>query len=81
MPTKIEEYSLYSPGSLVVSAKELFSAHHFDGDNDADKTIPEGTVGLIVEGPNPERRRQYYVRFLRDMAWWVNDGEILPYLR
>ena len=82
MPTKTKEYSLYEPGRLVTSRLDLYSAAPIDGDagEDNPNRIPYGTVGVILKAPTEEREHQYQVQFLNNITWWVNAGEIEPYL-
>ena len=51
MPTKTHEYSLYTPGRLVMSRKDLYSSSPIDGDNGNDEPgrVPLGTVGMILQ--------------------------------
>ena len=83
MPTKIEEYSLYAPGRLVMSRKDLYSSTSVDGDNGNDEPsrVATGTVGMIIQGPNTERQAQYQVQFVKNIVWWVNTAEIEPYIK
>ena len=75
MPIKMtKEYSLFSPGKLVVAAKDLHST------DDAPYLIELGSLGLILRGPNSRRSGEYLVQFLTNVNWWVRGEEIKPYL-
>jgi hypothetical protein len=82
MPTKISESSLFSRGKLVQSCQDLYSTSPIDGDGGDDERgiVRCGTVGIILDGPTPERQRQYEVQFLKNIVWWVNASEIEPFL-
>jgi len=80
MLIKIREYSLFAPGCLVMCSKALYSSSPIDGDKGSETRINPGTVGMILQGPNDERTAQYQVQFLNNIVWWVNAGEIEPYL-
>mgnify|MGYP003117293147 CR=1 FL=1 len=74
MPTKTREYSLYTPGNLVVTRKEIYSY-------DPHGKIDGGTVGMILTGPNSDYREHCQVHFVGFAEpWWVNFSEIEPYL-
>jgi hypothetical protein len=82
MPTKTKEYSLFSPGRLVTSTKDLFSTIPTDDPDTSDnQSVRSGTLGMIMEGPNEERRGQYRIQFLKNVVWWVNGSEIEPYIK
>ena len=73
MPTKVREYSMYAPGSLVRSTQAIYST-------DPTGRIPLGTVGTILRGPEQGYENHCQVQFvsLHD-PWWVNYNEIEPY--
>jgi hypothetical protein len=73
MPIKTSESSMYTPGKLIVASERLQTAGEVD-------FVEEGTVGLILEGPNPERSDQYRIQFLNGITWWVLGKEIEPHL-
>jgi len=79
MPTKVKEYSLFSPGKLVQCVSDIYSSSPIDGDGG--NRINGGTVGLIITGPSPDLgfKNQYQVQFLNNIVWWVNANEIEPY--
>jgi|21_taG_2_1085346.scaffolds.fasta_scaffold120608_2 hypothetical protein len=74
MPTKVEEYSLFAPGKLVKTRKEIYSVN-------PEGRIPQGTIGTILCGPRGGYTSHCQVHFV-SMAepWWVNFGEIEPHL-
>ena len=74
MPTKVTEYSMYSPGKLVIATKDLYSSEE-------SYIVSEGTVGMIMNGPNDQYQKHYRVQFLNNIEWWVNLTEIEPYLK
>jgi|TARA_R110000823_G_C15855171_1_gene492614 hypothetical protein len=80
MPTRATEYSLYTPGKLITSTKDIYNSSPIDGDAGNDSFVACGTVGMIVQGPTEERRKQYLVQFVRNIVWWVNASEIEPYI-
>jgi len=80
MPTKTKEYSVFAPGNLVTCAKDLYSSTPIGGSGGSENQVVYGTVGLIICGPNSERRAQYQVQFLNNVTWWVNHNEIEPYI-
>jgi hypothetical protein len=80
MPPKIKEYSMYAPGRLIKSTTDLYNSAPIDGDDGNDSFVACGTVGMIVEGPTPERKGQYHIQFLKNIVWWVNASEIEPYI-
>jgi hypothetical protein len=69
------------PGCLVRSVGDLYCSSPIDGDaaEDEPRRVGAETVGIILAGPNAERKRQYHVQFLNNVVWWVNAGEIEPY--
>ena len=74
MPTETKEYSLYAPGNLVITRKELYSY-------DPHQMIAGGTVGVVLSGPVPNYNNHCQVHFVGfSEPWWVNFGEIEPYL-
>jgi len=79
MPTKATESSCYYPGALVEAAANIYSSVPIDGDED-NQTITQGTVGVIVSGPDGNHRHHYQVQFLRNILWWVLPAEISPYV-
>ena len=72
MPTKLEEYSMYSPGKLVQCRADIYST-------DSTGKINGGTVGLILER-DPHDSRRLRVQFVNNIPWWVNANEIEPYI-
>jgi hypothetical protein len=78
MPTKTEEYSLYSPGKLVKSRKSIYSA---GGKPEEETRIGEGAVGIILSGPRPTEgfHNHCQVQFVGNIIWWVNFNEIEPF--
>ncbi len=70
MPTKTKEHTLYSPGKLVKTRKDLYSV-------DPHERLEEGTVGLILERDHASQLR---IQFLNNMVWWVNMTEVEPHL-
>jgi len=80
MPTRATEYSLYTPGRLVMNTKDIYNSSPIDGDAGNDSFVACGTVGMIIQGPTDERRRQYLIQFLKNIVWWVNATEIEPYI-
>lgn len=80
MPTRATEYSLYTPGRLVTSTKDIYNSSPIDGDAGNDSFVARGTVGMIMQGPTDERRKQYLIQFLKNIVWWVNASEIEPYI-
>jgi len=79
MPTKTKEYSLYEPGRLVKSRKNIYSAGH---DDEFSNRIAEGTVGIILSGPRPTQgfHNHCQVQFVGNITWWVNFNEIEPHI-
>ena len=74
MPTKTKEYSLYAPGSLVMSAKDIYSA-------DPHWLILSGTAGIVVSGPQEGYAHHCQVHFVSlAEPWWVSFSEIEPCL-
>lgn len=74
MPIKMsKEYSLFSPGKLVVAATDIRST------DDEPYLIQLGSVGLILRGPTSRRSGEYLVQFITDVSWWVRGEEIEPY--
>ena len=82
MPTKTKEYSLYAPGKLVTCLKDIYSSSPIDGDANSENRITLGTVGIIINGPQPEAgyKDHYQVQFVGNILWWVLPNEIEPYL-
>jgi len=82
MPTKVRETSLYSPGKLVKSRKDIYSVGNESDPNNWSGRVPEGTVGLVLSGPNSAEgfHNHCQVQFNGNIVWWVNFGEIEPYL-
>ncbi len=72
MPTKVEEYSMYAPGRLVQCRAAIYST-------DPTGKINGGTVGLVLERDRVKSRR-LLVQFVNNITWWVNAGEIEPYI-
>jgi hypothetical protein len=80
MPTKATEYSLYAPGKLIISTRDIYNSAPIDGDAGNDSLVACGTVGVIMKGPTDERREQYLIQFIKNVVWWVNAVEIEPWL-
>ena len=76
----VKERSVMIPGAMVVTSHEI---HTVPGDPNTihnNGTLPEGTVGIILERPNTERPRQYLVSFVGGLEYWMYTSEIQPYL-
>ena len=78
MPTKTEEYSLYSPGNLIKNVADIYSSVPIDGDAGGNR-IDAGTIGIILSGPAPGYSGHCQVQFLRNVVWWVRFEEIEPF--
>ena len=84
MPTRTREYSLLSPGSLVVAARDIYTAagsatlpeYNIPPEN----RITQGTAGIIICGPKKGYRHHYQVQFMKNVLWWVEANEIRPYM-
>ena len=72
MPTKVKEYSLFSPGRLVRAATDIYSS------GEEPYLVELGSVGIILSGPTTERQHHYLVQFIKNVEWWVNGKEIEP---
>ena len=73
MPTKMTETALYSPGKLVQTRHVIYSV-------EPSRRLPEGTVGVIISGPQKGYSEHCQVHFVAvHEPWWVNFTEIQPY--
>ena len=81
MPTTTKEYPLMMPGALVETAHEIHTVPMGDPvypDTPRAGGLPQGTAGIIVCRPIPERPRQFLVQFVGGVEWWVYHNEIKP---
>ena len=76
MPAQTKEYLLFTQGSLVQTAADLYMTH---GVEEAVR-IPAGTVGLILERDGGRSSNQLRVQFLKGYTWWVRPDELKPYM-
>jgi hypothetical protein len=73
MPTKVKEYSMYKPGSLVRCVQAIYSSG-------PSIRIAAGTVGTILKGPHKGYEDHCQVHFVAvSEPWWVGYDEIEPY--
>jgi len=81
MPTKnVKERSVMVPGAMVVTSHEI---HTVPGDPNTihnSGTLPEGTVGIIMQLPDVDRPRQFLVNFVGGRTYWMYTNEIQPYM-
>jgi len=80
----VTEKSLMAPGSLVIASHKIDtvpkseSPHAWDAEFGS--SLPQGTVGIILERPSDTRPRQWLVQWLGGKEWWMYTNEIKPYL-
>tara|TARA_R110002060_G_scaffold31841_3_gene42471 strand:+ start:3173 stop:3406 length:234 start_codon:yes stop_codon:yes gene_type:complete len=77
MPAKTKEYLLFTNGSLVQTAADVYMTQ---GVEEAIR-IPAGTVGLILERDTDRSSTPLRVQFLHGYTWWVRPDELKPYMR
>lgn len=80
MPTKVTEYSLLAPGSLIRTKSEVYMYPDDTEENYEREKLAEGTVGIILQTPTKERPRQYLIEFLGGNVWWMYTNEFEPYI-
>lgn len=73
------EKNAMQPGCLVETTNEIHTVP-FDHDNRGYESLPQGTVGIIIDRPNSERPRQYLVNFVGGETYWMYCNEIQPYM-
>ena len=74
MLTKVKESSLFAPGNLVKSRKDIYSVN-------PDGHVAAGTVGTILRGPVQGYSNHCQVHFVSSgEPWWVTFDEIEPLL-